>query len=224
MDFGTTKKVFIGQFVRVKVLFDTTYPLVPGFFYRCPSSEDVWVQFKYERLIEFCFTCGRLGHASLNYIMPVSEREPPNIFGPKMKAKSLAYRWFSAPKSFSGAASGLSSIHVGRSAPEVVASDSRGNGVLSQPFRASGSQIMVPRQDRPNKATPIPRVPSVQLRSSSSVTAWVTGCRLLRLWHVLLTRAVIAIFSLSFARVCQASDTAWSCPRASTLATFGWAF
>lgn len=62
VDFRTQHRVLIGQFVPVKVLFDTTLPLIPGFNFCRPQREDVWIQFRYERLLEFCFNCGRLGH------------------------------------------------------------------------------------------------------------------------------------------------------------------
>lgn len=48
VDFWTQHRVLIGQFVRVKVLFDTTLPQVPRFSFRCPQQEDVWIQFLYK--------------------------------------------------------------------------------------------------------------------------------------------------------------------------------
>lgn len=66
----------------MKVLFNTSYPWLLGLFYRCSAREDVWVQFKYERLSEFYFMCGRLRDVSLNCIMSAFKRVAPNIFGP----------------------------------------------------------------------------------------------------------------------------------------------
>lgn len=96
MDFGTSKTIFVGQVIRVQVLFDTVTPLVAGFFFRRPSRKDVWISFKYERLLEFCFSCGRLGHVLANCIMPLVEWSVPHGFGPKLRAVSTAYRKFCA--------------------------------------------------------------------------------------------------------------------------------
>lgn len=52
------------SFLRLRVMEDTSKPLLRGFFFRRPavSTEKIWIQFKYERLSDFCFQCGRLGH------------------------------------------------------------------------------------------------------------------------------------------------------------------
>ncbi|KAE9458498.1 hypothetical protein C3L33_09599, partial [Rhododendron williamsianum] len=38
-------------------------PLKKGFFLRRVKEEDSWVRFKYERLSDFCYGCGMVGHA-----------------------------------------------------------------------------------------------------------------------------------------------------------------
>ncbi|KAF7151487.1 hypothetical protein RHSIM_Rhsim02G0110700 [Rhododendron simsii] len=50
------------KFIRVRVWVDITKPLKRGFFLRRPGEEDLWVKFRYERLSDFCYSCGRVGH------------------------------------------------------------------------------------------------------------------------------------------------------------------
>lgn len=37
--------------------------LCPGFFLSHLGKEALWIQFRYERISEWCTLCGRLGHA-----------------------------------------------------------------------------------------------------------------------------------------------------------------
>ncbi|KAK9273138.1 hypothetical protein L1049_017945 [Liquidambar formosana] len=50
------------QFIRVRVDVDVRNPLKTGFLLKRAAMPEVWVQFKYERLSDFCYRCGRLGH------------------------------------------------------------------------------------------------------------------------------------------------------------------
>jgi hypothetical protein len=36
--------------------------MLNGFWLERPELEDLWIQLKYERLLDFCFDCGRLSH------------------------------------------------------------------------------------------------------------------------------------------------------------------
>ncbi|KAM1087781.1 hypothetical protein ACFX2H_013246 [Malus domestica] len=49
-------------FLRVRLLIDSTKPLVSGCWLRRESNRDTWVEFCYERLQDFCYRCGCLRH------------------------------------------------------------------------------------------------------------------------------------------------------------------
>ena len=52
------------NFVRIRVNIDVTAPLRRGFHVQLGSkSEKTWIDVKYERLGDFCFDCGYLGHS-----------------------------------------------------------------------------------------------------------------------------------------------------------------
>jgi hypothetical protein len=51
------------NFLRIKVLLPLRNPLITGFNQERLNRPPCWVHLKYERLSDFCFNCGRLGHA-----------------------------------------------------------------------------------------------------------------------------------------------------------------
>ncbi|CAN6571052.1 unnamed protein product [Malus baccata var. baccata] len=50
--------------LRVRLLIDSTEPLVSGCWLRKEANRDTWVEFCYERLQDFCYRCGRLRHVN----------------------------------------------------------------------------------------------------------------------------------------------------------------
>jgi hypothetical protein len=73
------------DFLRIKVLLPLKNPLITGFNQERVDRHPSWIQLKYERLSEFCFSCGRLGHAKL--YCPATEAAPsPPLFGPTLRA------------------------------------------------------------------------------------------------------------------------------------------
>lgn len=57
--FGLASK----KFIRIKVDIDITKPLKQGFWEPRDLKCDTWVSFKYERLSDICYGCGRIGHS-----------------------------------------------------------------------------------------------------------------------------------------------------------------
>lgn len=52
------------SYLRFKVDISTTKPIPAGFFQDRDNRGELWIQFKYERLADFCYTCGDLNHVT----------------------------------------------------------------------------------------------------------------------------------------------------------------
>lgn len=63
------------SFLRIRVELDITKPLVAGFPIPGKNMSTVWVQFKNEKLADFCYACGRLGHTQKSCPNPVSQQD-----------------------------------------------------------------------------------------------------------------------------------------------------
>ena len=50
------------RFARVRVDINVDAPLKSGFFLPRPGLSDLWIGIKYEKIPEFCFNCGFIGH------------------------------------------------------------------------------------------------------------------------------------------------------------------
>ena len=51
-------------FLRIKVMINTLKPLRAGCWLPREGDKETWVEFRYERLQDFCYKCGRIGHAN----------------------------------------------------------------------------------------------------------------------------------------------------------------
>jgi hypothetical protein len=86
VDNADNQKPLRKSYLRLRVLIKLQCPLIPGFTYHRPPKAPVWVQYRYERLSEYCYFCGRLGHPSYECLVadrPLSHGR----YGDKLKAR-----------------------------------------------------------------------------------------------------------------------------------------
>ncbi|KAK4254228.1 hypothetical protein QN277_009635 [Acacia crassicarpa] len=50
------------SFLRVRVVLDLRKPLSSGFWLPRPDGQQVWISIRFEKLQNFCYNCGKIGH------------------------------------------------------------------------------------------------------------------------------------------------------------------
>ncbi|KAM1743562.1 hypothetical protein ACFX12_013443 [Malus domestica] len=75
-------------FQRVRLLINTAKPLVNGCWLSRENNRDTWVEFRYERLQDFCYRCGHLNHVNNECTFEASKGEETG-FGDKPQAFDL---------------------------------------------------------------------------------------------------------------------------------------
>ncbi|KAL7212218.1 hypothetical protein ACSBR2_014983 [Camellia fascicularis] len=78
------------NFLRIKVDMNVTLPLSRGFLLKRQQSssveaKDIWVDFKYERLSDYCYDCGRIGHDHHTCKFVTKEERQLSGFGPNLR-------------------------------------------------------------------------------------------------------------------------------------------
>nr|POE65786.1 hypothetical protein CFP56_38256 [Quercus suber] len=96
VDFASSGGVCMSKILRVKVELKVEDPLMSGFFLDRNARPNLWIRFKYERIAEFCFKCGRLGHLKARCLWADAEvqsnSKEPFGFGPWLKAEAASNR------------------------------------------------------------------------------------------------------------------------------------
>ncbi|MBA0873834.1 hypothetical protein Goshw_007921 [Gossypium schwendimanii] len=59
---GVLRSEICGEWCRLKINLNVQKPLRRGIFVSIDNSNKWWISFKYEKLLMFCFSCGRVGH------------------------------------------------------------------------------------------------------------------------------------------------------------------
>jgi hypothetical protein len=89
-DFGASSASF-QSYLRLLVEIDVSLPLKPGFLHNREEGISSWVFLKYERLDEYCITCGLIGHKKYGCRSPL----PPKFHYPDKYKVSLKVNIFS---------------------------------------------------------------------------------------------------------------------------------
>lgn len=81
------------KFLCIKVLVDTTKSLKTGCFMNREDGSKLWLPFRYERLSDFCYSCGKIDHtesACTNQLGEGDNDDDPRYqYGPWMHGQSL---------------------------------------------------------------------------------------------------------------------------------------
>ncbi|KAI7996425.1 hypothetical protein LOK49_LG10G01539 [Camellia lanceoleosa] len=82
------------SFLRLRVEVDVTKPLLQGFilYHRDssgPVGDGVKVYYKYEKLTEFCYDCGRIGHNNLSCKFVSRDEGRNSGYGPNQRTRPL---------------------------------------------------------------------------------------------------------------------------------------
>lgn len=85
------------DFLRIRVELNVEEPFPVGFTWPNEKGQEKWATFMYERLLDICFGCGRLGHTSQMCDEEIA-MDPKNLgrplFGPWMQGtRPMNHRW-----------------------------------------------------------------------------------------------------------------------------------
>ncbi|XP_021808570.1 uncharacterized protein At4g02000-like [Prunus avium] len=91
----------MGRFLRVRVKMDITKPLKWGTKISLPSGQQERVDFRYERLPDFCYNCRRMGHimGACTFVDDVVKSAKDNPYGSFLRViHDSAKPWSTSPK------------------------------------------------------------------------------------------------------------------------------
>lgn len=80
--------ILLGRsFLRVRAAIKVSDPLPKGFWLRRKpeGGDDIWISYKFEKLIDFCYACGRLGHENKGCRFATREDGPNSGYGPGLR-------------------------------------------------------------------------------------------------------------------------------------------
>lgn len=89
----TKKFIIASRFIKFRVDIAANDPIPGGFFFKKKENEDIWIQFKFEKLADFCYTCGVLSHVTgrckLSSPTMISSRNSirAKLYGPWLRAQ-----------------------------------------------------------------------------------------------------------------------------------------
>ncbi|KAF7153142.1 hypothetical protein RHSIM_Rhsim01G0175100 [Rhododendron simsii] len=79
--------ILLGRsFLRVKAETKLDDPLPKGFFLRRKSGyDDLWISYKFKKLTNYCYACGRIGHENKNCKFVSREAGERSGYGPELR-------------------------------------------------------------------------------------------------------------------------------------------
>ncbi|OMO68596.1 hypothetical protein COLO4_29560 [Corchorus olitorius] len=97
------------SFLRVRVELKAKKALVPGVWVNRQGGDRAWAEFKYEKLSDFCFNCGRLGHSCkfCQEVVAATQKFGPFMRAPMAKqllspGKQRSFSWDDGKKPWEG--------------------------------------------------------------------------------------------------------------------------
>ncbi|KAF7147814.1 hypothetical protein RHSIM_Rhsim03G0116700 [Rhododendron simsii] len=77
--------------LRVRVEINLNLPLPQGFWLRAQlaATKGLWISYKYEKLSDLCFACGRLGHDNRSCRFAPRNSSFDSGYGPNIKASTV---------------------------------------------------------------------------------------------------------------------------------------
>ncbi|KAG5553066.1 hypothetical protein RHGRI_011056 [Rhododendron griersonianum] len=79
------------SFLRVRVEINLEQPIPKGFWLRAQSvlTKDLWISYKYEKLSDLCFACGRIGHDNRSCRFTPRNSNSDAGYGPEIRAPAV---------------------------------------------------------------------------------------------------------------------------------------
>ncbi|KAI8005103.1 hypothetical protein LOK49_LG08G00439 [Camellia lanceoleosa] len=151
------------SFLRIRMEIDIQQPLPRGLWLqRGQGQSDSWLTFKYEKLSNFCYDCGRLGHENHTCKFVSKEQGTSSGYGPGLRTGSagptrlplIHYR-----RQVDDLGASLSPILFGRRTAvtpppsSTPASDNPDQGPMSEP------EPFLPRSSSSTQGTPMSTIP-----------------------------------------------------------------
>ncbi|KAG5566620.1 hypothetical protein RHGRI_002246 [Rhododendron griersonianum] len=76
------------SFLRIKVNINLSLPFPKGFWLKkkSPGNSDIWISYKFEKLSDYCYACGRVGHEKKGCRFISREAGETSCYGPDLRA------------------------------------------------------------------------------------------------------------------------------------------
>ncbi|KAL2941778.1 hypothetical protein RDABS01_030128 [Bienertia sinuspersici] len=93
LEYDASDPLGLEQFMRMKIHLDIEKPLRRGLKIATSKGSSKWVDIKYERIGDFCYYCGRLGHIDRDCLTNNGEEDKPENmvykYGPWLRASPI---------------------------------------------------------------------------------------------------------------------------------------